>query len=551
MGSSLSSWLSRSRVRAAFAWRVCAILLVVSLLADSGGLVAPSARAQTFFGATLTILRGTAAVLRADGTPISPAANGLTLAAGDQVATVGRASALVTFFEGSELELGADTTIIIRDLSKEGQVNTIGIESVVGTTINRVVALTNSASSYKIDAGGTVALVRGTVFAHHVDPVGDITVAVGEGVVDYPSPGSPLRPGQKRTVTARGDIMDDRFDPATPLINTVVQPVTSSNPIGTDNPGLGTGSVAVSQQQQQVNEPEHQQPKPQNVSSPGHTFLLVAVSAGTVRLEVPSNDGFAIGDLIRISDGTHSEIGTIVGFGSIILQNPLTNSYEAGSTIDVVGHTTPTPTPTPTVAPSGTNVPSPTVTATGTAIPTATGTLTPTATVMRTASPTAVPTQTTTSTPTATGTATATSTLTPTATATSTVTATNTATATATATPTATATATSTATATATATAVPCNNLTRSGGTAGDTTTHELGQSSGTFDLSYDAQSIPDRFVTIYEGVTIDDTGFVSNTGVRHISYSGTSTQVTIQVIGNSDTRTVWEYTVGCPFVTS
>jgi hypothetical protein len=336
----------------------CALLVLLLSLSGTVGQRLPTVRAQTFFGATLTVLRGTSAVLRSDGTPVTPAPNGMTLAAGDQVATVGRSSALVTFFEGSELELGADTTIVIRDLSQEGQVNTIGIQSVVGTTISRVVALTNSGSSYKIESGGTVALVRGTVFAHHVDPDGDITVAVGQGVVDYPAPGDGLRPGEKRTVTARGDVMNDRFDPNTPLINTVVQPVTSSNPIGTDNPGLGTGSFAVSQQQQHLNErdpaPQTPQPPP---GLPGHTTLLVAVSAGTVRLEVASNEGFAIGDLIRISDGTHSETGVVVGFGSIIVHDPLANAYGSGATIDVVGHTTPTPTST--AVPSSTSTATP------------------------------------------------------------------------------------------------------------------------------------------------------------------------------------------------
>src|SRR3954467_10679837 len=117
MDTALPSW-TRSR-------RVCAALLrcaCVSLLLLSGliGQFLPTVHAQAFFGATLTVLRGSAAVQRADGTPLSPATSGLTLSAGDQVATLNRSSVLVTFFEGSELELGADTTIILRDLAKDG-----------------------------------------------------------------------------------------------------------------------------------------------------------------------------------------------------------------------------------------------------------------------------------------------------------------------------------------------------------------------------------------------------------------------------------------------
>jgi len=79
--------------------------------------------------------------------------------------------------------LGADTTIVLRDLEQSGSRTTITIESVVGSTLSRVVTLTDQGSSYRIDAGGSVALVRGTVFAHHVDPSGDVTVAVGDGEV--------------------------------------------------------------------------------------------------------------------------------------------------------------------------------------------------------------------------------------------------------------------------------------------------------------------------------------------------------------------------------
>src|SRR4051812_15522813 len=96
---------------------------------------------QIAAGATLTVLRGRAAVLKSDGTALSPAASGLALGPGDQVATLASAGALVTFFEGSEIELGADATIVIRELASRGQVTTITIESVVGSAVHRVVTL--------------------------------------------------------------------------------------------------------------------------------------------------------------------------------------------------------------------------------------------------------------------------------------------------------------------------------------------------------------------------------------------------------------------------
>src|SRR5687768_8471071 len=95
-------------------------LTLLSLLL--GGLLLPvtGGEAQLNTGATLTVLRGTVAVLRADGSPLSPATSGLALGVGDQISTLANAGALVTFFEGSEVELGSNTTIVITQASGQG-----------------------------------------------------------------------------------------------------------------------------------------------------------------------------------------------------------------------------------------------------------------------------------------------------------------------------------------------------------------------------------------------------------------------------------------------
>ena len=428
MATSVSPCARSGRLRATWLRRTWSILLLLVCLAAVASQIIPPARAQVAVGATLTVLRGNVGVLRSDGTPISPAASGLTLGRGDQVATIGRSSALVTFFEGSELELGGDTTIIIRDLAQEGQRTTVSIQSVVGTIVNRVVTLTDAGGSYRVEAGGTVALVRGTAFGHHVDPSGDITVAVGDGDVEYPGPGSAIRRGEKRTVTSRGDVVDSRFDPATSLFTAATEPAASGNPSGTDNPGVGTGSFSAPQQQslQPSDTERDQQPRPP--SRPGSTFLIVAAPSGTTRLEVASTEGFAVGDLIRIGSSAGSETGTIVGFGSIILQNPLVGSYAAGTPVELIAHAGPTPTPSPT----STVTPTPRVV--GTVAPTATATPTITANTP-TPTPSSAATATASSTPTPVPSSTPTATFTPTSTATPTATNTPTPTVTPTATP--------------------------------------------------------------------------------------------------------------------
>lgn len=118
---------------------------------------------------------------------------------------------------------------------------------------------------------------------------------------------------------------------------------------------------------------------------------------------------------------------------------------------------------------------------------------------------------------------------------------------------------------------VACDESTASGGAGVTTTIHELGQSSGTFDFSYNAYAVPDRFQVFYEGSLIHDEviGTLANSssyaslfdpsGIFHgtgsvdavsgksvsLSYAGTSTQVTVIVSGPGGT--VWDYIVSCP----
>jgi hypothetical protein len=89
------------------------------------------------------------------------------------------------------------------------------------------------------------------------------------------------------------------------------------------------------------------------------------------------------------------------------------------------------------------------------------------------------------------------------------------------------------------------------------TNTYDLGRTSGTFSFFYNAFDIPDRFEVIYQGTTLLDTGFVPvppgpappttpGTATVHLTYSGTSSLVTVIVTG-SDPRTDWDYTISCP----
>jgi CSLREA domain-containing protein len=73
-------------------------------------------------------------------------------------------------------------------------------------------------------------------------------------------------------------------------------------------------------------------------TTPCNTFLSEAVPAGTTVLPVISQAGCAVGDIVAVDQGTpNEERGTIVGFGSIILETPTIRAHAAGALVVRVG----------------------------------------------------------------------------------------------------------------------------------------------------------------------------------------------------------------------
>jgi len=121
---------------------------------------------------TLTILsmaEGSVFVMKAGTGNWTEAQIGMALKLGDIVTSGNSSSAEITFFEGSTIELEAGTQVEIASLniSSTGS-TTIGLKQVIGTTISRVTALVDSASSYDIETPGGVAAVRGSIMTVRV-----------------------------------------------------------------------------------------------------------------------------------------------------------------------------------------------------------------------------------------------------------------------------------------------------------------------------------------------------------------------------------------------
>jgi hypothetical protein len=237
---------------------------VATLLAAFAGPTNTAAQIRT--GASLTVLRGVVTLLHADGRVENPAPTGASLAVDDQVSTLETAGALITFFDGSEIELGSNTLLIIREMRGQGTQTNIIIESIIGASIHNVVALTDPGSSYRVMSGGSLAVVRGTLFGHDADPSGAVTVALEScgtrtqpapprECLDFPAPGLPLQPGQRRTLTDRSTIITDNFPPGGSLFDAVgsaangpEQPFSPSggppDPSGPPSPGGSGGGGA-------------------------------------------------------------------------------------------------------------------------------------------------------------------------------------------------------------------------------------------------------------------------------------------------------------------
>ena len=122
---------------------------------------AQSSYAQVGQGATMTVLAGQVGVVRPDGSAMQPAPSPSDVFPGDEIRTLTQSGALITFFAGTEVELGADTVLVVQTISRPGDRVDITLRQVAGTSVSRVQSIIDSGGGYRVEAGGSVALVRG------------------------------------------------------------------------------------------------------------------------------------------------------------------------------------------------------------------------------------------------------------------------------------------------------------------------------------------------------------------------------------------------------
>jgi hypothetical protein len=124
---------------------------------------------------TLSGLEGDVQVLRQGASAWEAAISGMKIGTGYSLKTGSDGYVLITFFDGSVMELEAGTEISIEELSKtSGGSTTVRIGQVLGNTVNRVENLVDSASTYAVETPAGSAVVRGTIFEMQVGLYGSV-----------------------------------------------------------------------------------------------------------------------------------------------------------------------------------------------------------------------------------------------------------------------------------------------------------------------------------------------------------------------------------------
>jgi hypothetical protein len=168
-------------------------ILLVALLA--AGVLIPAALILTQQRAsaanmTLTILGGTADVAQGAG-GFTRAADGQALNAGDRVRTTDAGHAVVTFLDGSTVEIEPATTItVIQATAAASGAITIQIEQAIGRTWSAVQQLVRADSKFELRTPATTATVRGTGFVTDVLASGATTVRTTDGIVEVSAQGT-------------------------------------------------------------------------------------------------------------------------------------------------------------------------------------------------------------------------------------------------------------------------------------------------------------------------------------------------------------------------
>jgi len=191
---------SPSRLRIAVGGLTGAFLLAVVL--GVSGVLAPARGQALGASSTVTVLGGAVSVHHRTG-PVAQAVDGEVIGPGDSIETGADGRAVLTYFEGSTVEIEPGSSLSVTALSTEPDGATVvEMTQNLGRSWHVVTRILSGASKYQVRTPSATASVRGTAFQVDVVIVGgepETTVTTSEGNVSHSAP-DPRRLGQTTTI---------------------------------------------------------------------------------------------------------------------------------------------------------------------------------------------------------------------------------------------------------------------------------------------------------------------------------------------------------------
>jgi hypothetical protein len=176
------------------------VLAAISSLASSS--VIASTSSPLTANCTLTVMSGNVDILVPNSAIWQTGEDGAVLSSGTRIKTQADSTALLTFFEGSTVALDPGTEVEIKELVHLKQSNSIVLMQWVGSTLHRVVKLTDPGSRYQVDTPSACAMVRGTIFLVEVSEDGSTREQTTQGLVSVKAENQEVfvSPGEETTV---------------------------------------------------------------------------------------------------------------------------------------------------------------------------------------------------------------------------------------------------------------------------------------------------------------------------------------------------------------
>jgi len=197
----------------------------------------------------LSIVGGNVQVLKSGANDWSNGIEGMTLEVNDRVRTDPGGNALITFFEGSTVELQGDTVVSLSELGiNPDESTTVRIKQEIGKTVSRGKKLMDTRDRYEIETPAAVAAVRGTTMYVEVRADGSAWVGNIEGKVVVIAQGKAVElPAGTHTTVLPGQAPGAPEPGATPQPGSTPTAATSPepNPTTTVSP-ISTGTPAPS-----------------------------------------------------------------------------------------------------------------------------------------------------------------------------------------------------------------------------------------------------------------------------------------------------------------